>query len=182
MKPTGGLRRQRAAGARHVTVLGIALAPSPLPQVSCLARLPNASRPATGRVPTRAALKPLVHGLASVVDVERARLGAVGERAQEVGNLAPASCPPPRQRPGRSGRSLAWCRQESSITKSTCSSAWRTRRRCCCGCSRAATRASSSCASPSSSPSNWGSRQRPPAEAVPRASSNLHWRSVLTNL
>jgi hypothetical protein len=44
-------------------------------------------------VPARAALKPLVHGLASVVDVERARLGAVGERAQEVGNLAPASCP-----------------------------------------------------------------------------------------
>ena len=30
---------------------------------------------------------------ASVVDADRARLGAVGERRQEVGNLAPASCP-----------------------------------------------------------------------------------------
>src|SRR5580692_8454873 len=30
---------------------------------------------------------------ASVVDADRARLEAVGERRQEVGNLAPASCP-----------------------------------------------------------------------------------------
>ena len=96
MNPGGGLRRLRGAGARHVTRLGhrarfaVQTLSKPLPQVSCLARLPclpNGSRPATGRVPARAALKPLVHGLASVVDADRARLVAVGERNQEVGQL-----------------------------------------------------------------------------------------------
>jgi len=69
MNPGGGLRRLRGAGARHVTRLGhrarfaVQTLSKPLPQVSCLARLPclpNGSRPATGRVPARAALKPLV--------------------------------------------------------------------------------------------------------------------------
>jgi hypothetical protein len=36
------------------------------------------------------ALKPLAHGLAMVVDAHRARFGAVGPRAQEVGQLGVA--------------------------------------------------------------------------------------------
>ena len=45
----------------------------------------------------------------------------------------------------RSASSPAGCRPESSRTRSTCSTAWRTRRRRCGVCSKVATRASSSC-------------------------------------